>query len=148
MSTSYKHYSPQEIQSILEEHEPGVRGKGLKALAKRHNIKGGHNLVKYWLSKWDGTLKSLESVFGGDRSILTDQEKKKYVDQYITKCSKKDAVQYPEVKKHIEKETGKSISLPTVRRIGHQKGQTSKKVKRLLESEGESSIAFFSLIYL
>ena len=83
MSTSDKHYSPQEIQSILEEHEPGVRGKGLKALAKRHNIKGGHNLVKYWLSKWDGTLKSLESVSGGDhRSILTDQEKKKYVDQY------------------------------------------------------------------
>ena len=40
MSTSYRHYSPQEIQSILEEHEPGVRGKGLKALAKRHNIKG------------------------------------------------------------------------------------------------------------
>jgi hypothetical protein len=57
-------------------------------------------------------------------------------------------MQYPEVKKHFEKETGKSISLPTVRRIGHQKGQTSKKVKRLLESEGESSIAFFSLIYL
>ena len=48
-----------------------------------------------------GTLKSLESVSDGDhRSILTDQEKKKYVDQYITKCSKKDAVQYPEVKKH------------------------------------------------
>ena len=69
-------------------------------------------MVKYWLSKWDGTLKSLESVSGGDhRSFLTDQEKKKYVDQYITKCSKKDAVQYLEVKKHIEKETGKSISL-------------------------------------
>ena len=63
-------------KSILEEHEPGVRGKGLKALAKRHNIKGGHNLVKYWLSKWDGTLKSLESVSGGDHRILTDQEKK------------------------------------------------------------------------
>ena len=144
MTTSYRHYTPQEIQTILEEHEPGVRGKGLKALAKGHKIKGGHNLIKYWLSKWDGTVKSLENVSGGDRrSILTDQEKKKYVDRYITKRSKKDAVQYPEVKAHVENQTGKDISLPTVQRIGHQLGHTLKKVKRLLESEGMSSIVYF-----
>jgi hypothetical protein len=135
--TTYKHYTPQEIQSILEEHEPGVRGKGLKTLAKQHNIKGGHNLIKYWLSKWDGTVKSLEGMGGGDRrSILTDQEKKKHVDRFITKRSKKDAVQYPEVKANIENKTGKDISIQTVRRIGHELGHSSKKVKRLLESEG------------
>ena len=147
MSTSYQHYSPQEIQTILEEYEPGVRGKGIRALAKHHNIKGGHMLLNYWMSKWDGTLKSLEKMSGGDRrSILTNQEKKKHVDQYITKCSKKNAVQYPEVKEHIEEETGKSISLPTVQRIGHDLGHTSKKVKRVLESESKSFDCFFSHI--
>jgi len=43
MTTSYEHHSPQEIQKILEEYQPGVRGKGLKALAKRYNIKSGHS---------------------------------------------------------------------------------------------------------
>src|ERR1700742_4033881 len=74
---------------------------------------------------------------GGDRrSILTDQEKKKHVDRFITKRSKKDTVQYPEVKANIENKTGKDISIQTVRRIGHELGHSSKKVKRLLESEG------------
>src|ERR1700722_17440573 len=112
MATSYEQHSPQEIQTILEEYQPGVRGKGLKALAKRHNIKGGHNLVKYWLSKWDGTLNSLEIMSGGDRcSILTEKEKAKHVGQYITRRSKKNAVNYKEVKEHVENETGKCISL-------------------------------------
>ena len=90
MSKLYEHYTPQEMQTILEEYQPGVRGKGIKALTKRYNVKGGHNLVKYWLSKWDGTPKSLENLSGGDcRSILTEQEKKKYVDRYVTKKAKK-----------------------------------------------------------
>lgn len=145
MATFYRRYTPQQIQSILEEYEPRVRGKGIRALAKKHKVQGGHNLIKYWLSKWDGTVESLETVSGGDRrSILTNREKNKYVDRYITRRSKKDAVQYPEVKVHIENKTGKNISLPTVQRIGHELGHTSKKVKRVLESEGISSLCVFS----
>jgi len=86
---------------------------------------------------------------GGDRcSILTEKEKKKYVDQYITKRSKKNAVNYKEVKEHIEKETGKCISLQTVKRIGHELGHTSKKTKRLLESEGRSFACILSHLSL
>lgn len=131
MATFYRRYTPQQIQSILEEYEPRVRGKGIRALAKKHKVQGGHNLIKYWLSKWDGTVESLETVSGGDRrSILTNREKNKYVDRYITRRSKKDAVQYPEVKVHIENKTGKNISLPTVQRIGHELGHTSKSQAR------------------
>jgi hypothetical protein len=145
MSKLYEHYTPQEMQTILEEYQPGVRGKRIKALTKRHNVKGGHNLVKYWLSKCGMVPKSLEKLSGGDRrSILTEQEKKKYVDRYVTKKSKKDAVNYVEVKEHIENETGKSPSGPTVRRIGKERGQTSKKVKRALGSEGETLLMFFN----
>ncbi len=145
MDTLYEHYTPEKMQSILEEYQPGVRGKGLKALAKRHSIKGGHNLVKYWLSKWDGTSKSLETLSGGDRrSIFTEQEKKKHVDQYITRRSRKNAVNYVEVKEHIENKTGKSTSGRTVRRIGKEFGQTSKKVKRSLESESK---ALLTVVY-
>ena len=72
-------------KSINLEYE----GKGLKR-SQNANVKGGHNLVKYWLSKWDGTPKSLENLSGGDcRSILTEQEKKKYVDRYVTKKKQK-----------------------------------------------------------
>ena len=100
--------------------------------------------MKYWLAKWDGTVNSLMKGSGDLRSILTKKEKKKYVDQFINKSSKKNAVNYEEVKEHVENETNKSISLQTVRRIGREFGHTSKKVKRLLETEGEF---FFPILY-
>ena len=44
-----------------------------------------------------------------------------------------NAVQYPEVKEHIEEETGKSIFPSNGTKNWHDLGHTSKKVKRVLE---------------
>jgi hypothetical protein len=73
-------------QQILEEYQPGVRGNGFKALAKRHSINGGHTTIRKWYKKWDGTKNSLQKESGGDRrSILTEKEKKKEIVDTLVK---------------------------------------------------------------
>jgi len=133
----YAEVSLDQKQAILEEYQPWVRGKGFYALAKRHNINGGPTTIRKWYKKWDGTKNSLEKESGGDRrSILTENEKKKEIVGYITKKSRKDAVNYPQVKKNVDLKTGKDIKLRTVQEIGKNLQMTSKKTKRKTPSEG------------
>lgn len=137
MESAYSHYTPQFLHSILLEYKRGVRNFGFKALAKRFKIKGGHQLLMYWYKRWDGTESSLAKHSGGDRrSILTPEEKKKYVRDFIDKKSKTEAAQYAEVKENIEKKTGKVPELRTVRDYGKQSNVSSKKRKRVLKSQG------------
>ncbi len=125
-------------QQILQEYQPGVRGKGFRALAKYHGIKGGHAAIRKWYKKWDGSKESLKKESGGDRrSILTEKEKKKEILGYIRKKARKDAVNYPEVKENVEFKTGKKIKLRTVQRIGKDLEARSKKSKRKSPAEGQ-----------
>jgi hypothetical protein len=135
MENSYSQYTPSFIHTLLKQYKPGVRGSGIRSLAKQYNIKGGHQLVSAWLSKWDGTLKSLQKSRGRPR-ILTRKEQKKHVVDFIEKKSKVEAVTYPEVKENIEKKTKKTPKLRTVQNYGKLENFTSKKRKRVTKSEG------------
>lgn len=139
MEKSYEKYPPHLMQTILKQYNPGVRGQGFKALAKKYDIKGGPKTISDWYSKWDGSESSLKKRSGGDRrSILTQKEKKKHVGDFIEKCSKKEAVIYSEVKKNVELKTKKSPKLRTIQDYGKSFNITSKKRKRVLKSEGLS----------
>ena len=93
----------------------------------------------------DGTKNSLQKESGGDRhSILTESEKKKEIVGYITKKSRKDAVNYPQVKKNVELKTGKEIKLRTVQEIGKNLQMTPKKTKRKTPCEGTFHYHFFA----
>ena len=117
MESSYSQYSPHLIQVILKEYKKGVRGQGFQALANKYNIKGGAKLIKCWHEKWDGSENSLKKRSGGDRrSILTPQEKKRHIGDFVTKKSKIEAVNYREVSANVEKKTGRTPSPRTVRR--------------------------------
>lgn len=133
----YKIYSPDEKQKILQEHQPNVRGKGFKALATRFKIEGGHKAIRLWYKGWNGSVKSLRKLSGGDRrSIFTNKEKKVHIKKFIDKASQSDPVSYPEVKDNVERKTGKVASLTTVKKIGKQLNESSKKTKEALESQG------------
>jgi len=136
----YAEVSIDQKQQILQEYQPGVRGKGFKALAKRHSINGGHTIIRKWYKKWDGTKESLEKESGGDRrSILTEKEKKKEILGYVTKKARKDAVNYREVLEHVQLKTGKNIKLRTVQKIGKNLDVRSKRTKRKTPTEGKIS---------
>jgi transposase len=125
-------------QKILQEYQPGVRGKGFRALAKRYGIESGHTTIRKWYKKWDGSKESLKKESGGDRrSILTEKEKKKDILGYIKKKARKDAVNYREVKQNVEFKTGKKIKLRTVQILGKELKAVSKKTKRKTPTEGK-----------
>ncbi len=134
----YSKVSLDQKQRILEEYQPGVRGKGFKALAKRYSIKSGPKTISKWYQKWDGTKESLEKESGGDRrSILSDKEKKTHILGFIAKRAKKDPANYREVKENVESKTGKQMAIKSVRRIGKELGVSSKKTKRKTPTEGK-----------
>lgn len=134
----YAEVSLDTKQQILEEYQPGVRGKGFKALAKRHGIESGPKIISKWYRKWDGTKESLEKESGGDRrSILSEKEKKTHILGFIAKRAKKDAADYREVQENIESKTGKKMAMKSVQRIGKELGASSKKTKRKTPIEGK-----------
>lgn len=142
----YKIYSPEEKQKILQEYQPKVRGKGFKALATRFKIKGGHKAIRFWYKRWNGSVDSLRKLSGGDRrSIFTDKEKKVHIKKFIDKAAQSDPVTYPEVKNNVELKTGKVASLTTVKKIGKQLNESSKKTKEVLESQGIAN--YFDIAY-
>ena len=143
----YNQYPPRFIHAILKQYKPGVRGSGFKALASRYNIKGGHKLISSWYAKWDGTISSLTKQSGGDRrSILTPEEKKKYVYDFIVKKSKTEAATYQEVQRNVEKKTGKAPKPRTIRDYGEAAKITSKKRKRVLKSQGMKTPLFLAFL--
>jgi hypothetical protein len=146
-NNSYNQYPPRFIHTILKQYKMGVRGSGFKALASRYNIKGGHKLISAWYAKWDGTIYSLTKQSGGDRrSILTPEEKKKYVYDFIVKKSKSEAATYQEVQKNVEKKTGKAPKPRTIRDYGEAAKITSKKRKRVLKSQGMKKPLFLAFL--
>jgi transposase len=149
MTAKYTSYSPSEMHEILKEYQPNVKGSGFKALATKFNVKGGAKLIRLWFRKWDGTENSLEKISGGDhRSILTEKEQKKHISKFIDKASDIEAVTYPQVVKNVERKTKKKPSLRTVQRIGKKFKFTSKKRKRVLESEGILCMLLCLFVYV
>jgi transposase len=125
-------------QEILQQYQPGVPGKGFKALAKSYGIKSGHTTIRKWYKKWDGSKESLMKESGGDRrSILTEWEKKTAILGYIRKRARTDAANYPEVKDNVEFQTKKKVKLRTVQRLGHELKAVSKKTKQRTPIEGK-----------
>ena len=88
----------------------------------------------------------LPNRVGDRRSILTPEEKKKYVYDFIVKKSKSEAAIYQEVQKNVEKKTGKAPKPRTIRDYGEAAKITSKKRKRVLKSQGMKSL--YSLHFL
>ena len=103
---------------------------------KKYQVQGGSKLISEWYKKWDGTESSLRKQSGGDvRSILTPKEKKLHIRNFVTKKSKVEAAIYPEVKKNVEKKTGKDISLRSVQEIGQAMRISSKSEKECFKAK-------------
>jgi transposase len=128
-------------ERVVREYEPGVRGKGFKALGNRYNL--APRLIKLWWKKWeDGgrTREALEQQHGGGRrSKLTDKEKEKHILEFVNeKNAMAEPVDYLEVHENVIATTHKEISLRTIQEIGKEElGLTWKKGTIVNESDGK-----------
>lgn len=139
-------YPPALKERVVREYEPGVRGKGFNALAKRFKVHSP-SLIKKWWKKWEAggrTLEAFEDQAGGDRrSVLTQREKERYILDFVSHMNaKSQAVDYTDVTKNVRKKvkrlrnTDEKVLLRIVQRIGKEELNLSwKKTTKTLESD-------------
>ena len=86
--------------------------------------------MQNWYQQWTGSPKSLERKKGSGRhKLLTSKQVKDLIQIPIRNKNRASVpVHYPEIQSSIVEKTGKTISLRTVRRIGHD--QLGAKQKR------------------
>lgn len=138
MSSRNTIYDAAFKQQLLKTYAQSRPRLSLRSLAKRFNIKGGHQLLKTWLDVWDGTVHSLEHKTGQGRpSIMSKEEVKELIgDKLIVKNRLHDPVHYTSLYPSIPRKIGHGISLRTVQRYGHN--QQRAKVKTIIKrTEGE-----------
>jgi hypothetical protein len=117
-----KHLSHQHKHSILLEYQPYSRHHSFAALAARHGIAGGEQVIRKWHQAWKGTAASLEEKHRSGRPrILSRQQVQRYVAPPIRAANRRSQrVRYSDIHPSVEEKSGKSMSLQTLRRYGQK----------------------------
>lgn len=122
--------SPPELkQFILTKYQRNCRGHGFDSLAQQYGIAGGGRTIKDWYDRWDGTVESLKRKPGAGRPRLLSEEE---VTQHITtpvrkKNRRSHPVHYTDILRPLQENTGKKVSIQTVRRYGKENAEIKQK---------------------
>ncbi len=141
---SMSHLSADVKHSILLEYSPRSATHGFAALARRHAVKGGADVVRHWHDRWDGTPASLQRRAGsGKTRILSRAEVSRHVRAPLLAANRAHrAVHYTTLLPSVKAKTGKELSIQTLRRIGkEQLGAKLKRSKKRTAGESESTEA-------
>ena len=117
-----QHLSAETKHHILLEYCPRERGRGFKALAARHNIKGGATLISTWHRRWDGTPQSLEEgARSGRPRALSSAQVRRHVAAPIRNANRAArVVSYTELLPQVQSATHTEISLRTLQHYGKE----------------------------
>jgi hypothetical protein len=123
------HLSAEAKHHILLEYSPRERGRGFKALAVRHSIKGGAALVAAWHHRWNGTPQSLEEeARSGRPRILSRAQVHRHVAAPIRNANRAArAVSYTALLPQVQAATDSNLSLRTLQRYGDEELQATAK---------------------
>lgn len=131
----HRFYDAAYKQSVLEEYKRGTKGHGFKALAKRFKVAGGPRVIARWFDKWDGTAESLMPMPKGSRSaVLTSGEVKEHITGFVSQQQAQgETVDWFDVQHNVEEQTGRDISINTLRSYGHRAGVSVKRARPVTE---------------
>jgi hypothetical protein len=123
------HLSAEAKHHILLEYAPGVRGSGFKALAARHEIKGGVKSLSEWHHRWDGTPQSLEErPRSGRPRALSSAQVRRHIAAPIRNANRAaQPVSYPALLPRVQAATDSHVSLRTIKRYGKEELQATTK---------------------
>jgi transposase len=115
-----KFYPPILKHTILTQYIRNVRGCGFHSLASRFSIKGGGNTIKYWYSKWNNTIQSLEERKREGRPRLLNKSQVNHLIRtpIRNKNRSSTSIHYTQLHSTIQSKIGKSIDISTIRRYG------------------------------
>lgn len=117
-----KQFTPEQKHEILLEYSPRSTTHSLAALAHRHAVKGGRRTIENWLARWDGTAASLQrkAVSGRPRSLTPEEVKRHIIAPIRRKNRAHVPVHYTDLQPALEQQTGKKVSIQTIRRYGKE----------------------------
>ncbi len=132
-----KHFTPEQKHEILLDYQPYSHTHSFAALAARHAVAGGAEVVRRWHEQWNHTAASLqEKQHTGRPRILTSEEVQSAVATPIRRKNRAhQSVHYTQLQPEVEERTGKRISVRTIQRYGkvELKGKLKHGKKRTAE---------------
>jgi hypothetical protein len=124
-----KQLSADAKHHILLEYALHDATRSFAALAVRHNIKGGREVIRQGHERWDGTAASLQHRGGAGRPRALDAAT---VTQYVRAPLRRSnrahrTIHYSSIASKVREATGINVSDRTVRRIGKEELGAKKK---------------------
>ena len=132
------HLSADTKHHILLEYAAGDAARSFDALAERHSVKGGRDVVRRWHQKWNGTPASLQRKAGsGKKRILSSAQVSRHVRVPLLAANRAHrSVHYTQLLPTVRQKTGKQLSIQTLRRYGkEQLGAKEKHTKKRTAQE-------------
>jgi hypothetical protein len=136
------HLSAEAKHHILLEYAPHDATRSFAALARRHAVKGGREVVREWHRRWDGSVASLERKAGsGKARALSRAQVSRHVRAPILAANRAHrAIHYTELLPAVRQKTGTEVSLCSLQRYGKEElGARDKQSKKRTSDESECS---------
>jgi transposase len=132
-----KQFTPEQKHEILLEYSARSHTHSFRALADRHAVPGGAEVVRRWYLRWNRTAVSLQHAKGAGRPrSLTAEEVQRHITAPIRRRNRAhQPVHYSELQPAVEQCTGKKVSSRTIRRYGKEeaRGRLTRGKKRTAE---------------
>ena len=135
-----KQFTPDQKHSILLEYSPHTTDRSFAALAARHAVAGGRDVVRRWHQRWNGTIASLQrKAVSGRPRVLSARQVQQHVRAPILRANRAHkAVHYPELLQSVRTKTGKQIALRTLQDYGKKElGVKQRRGKKRTADERE-----------
>jgi hypothetical protein len=138
------HLSAEAKHHILLEYTPRDSSRSFAALARRHAVKGGWQVLQRWHQRWDGAPASLqERVRSGRPQVLSRAQLSRHVRAPLLAANRAHrAISYAELLPRVRAATGSSLSLRSLQRYGKEElGAKQRRSKKRTAAESECSAA-------
>lgn len=138
------HLNSQAKHHILLEYTPHDATRSFAALAARHAVKGGADVVRRWHRSWNGSADSLERKAGsGKTRMLSRAQVSRHVRAPVLAANRAHrAIHYTDLLPEVRQRTGTDVALRTLQRYGKEElGAKQKRSKKRTAAESECSAA-------
>ncbi len=125
---------------ILLEYAPHDTARSFAALARRHAVKGGHETVRRWWLRWNGSAASLQAKpRSGRPRLLSGAQVRQHVRAPILAANRAHrTIHYPDLLPRVRAATGKQLTLRTLQDYGERElGAKQKHSKKRTAEESE-----------
>lgn len=137
------HLTAETKHHILLEYSPHDTTRSFAALARRHTVKGGAQVIRFWHHRWDGTPASLqEQQRSGRPRALSRAQVQRHIATPIRAANRAHrAIHYSDLLPQVRAATDTQVSLRTVQHYGEQELGAKQKhgIKRTAEESKRHS---------